>query len=76
MFGRSTIETIFLNNIAYGERYRERKKDLHMIFIDLEKVYDKIPKKIMWWVLEKKKVPTKYATLIKNMYDDIVTSVK
>jgi hypothetical protein len=25
-----------------------------MIFIDLDKVYDKIPRNIMWWLLEKK----------------------
>jgi hypothetical protein len=30
----------------------------------------------MWWALEKKKVPTKYVTLIKDMYDDVVTSVR
>jgi hypothetical protein len=47
-----------------------------MIFIDLEKTYDKIPKNIMWWVFEKKRVPTKYVTLIKDMYTNIVTCVK
>ena len=30
----------------------------------------------MWWALEKKKVLTKYVTLIKDMYDDVVTSVR
>jgi hypothetical protein len=30
------------------ERHREQKKDLHMIFIDLEKAYDKISRNIMW----------------------------
>jgi hypothetical protein len=46
-----------------------------MIFIDLEKSYDKVPMNIMWWVLQKHKVSTKYIILIKDMYDNVVTSV-
>jgi hypothetical protein len=30
----------------------------------------------MWWGLQKHKVSTKYITLIKDMYDNIVTSVQ
>jgi hypothetical protein len=48
---------------------------MHMVFIDLEKTYDKVPRNIMWWALQKHKVSTKYITLIKNMYDNVVTSV-
>jgi hypothetical protein len=58
------------------ERYKEQKKDLHMVFIDLEKAYDKIPRNLMWRALDKHKVPTKYVTLIKDMYDKVVTSVR
>jgi Reverse transcriptase (RNA-dependent DNA polymerase) len=47
-----------------------------MIFIHLEKTYDKIPRNIIWWVLERKQVPTKYVTLIKDMYTNIVTCVR
>jgi hypothetical protein len=47
-----------------------------MVFIDLEKDYDKVYMNIMLWTLQKHKVSTKYITLIKDMYDNIVTSVR
>ena len=49
---------------------------LHMVFIDLEKAYDKVPRNVMWWALEKHKVLTKYITLIKDMYKDAMTFVR
>jgi hypothetical protein len=58
------------------ERCREQKKDMHMVFIDLQKAYDKVPRNIMWWALQKHNVSTKYITLIKDMYDNVVTSVR
>ena len=67
------MEAIFLIRQVM-ERYRE--KDLHMVFIDLEKVYDKISRNVMWWPLDKHKVPTKYVGLIKDMYNNVVTSVR
>jgi hypothetical protein len=30
----------------------------------------------MWWALDKHKILTKYVTLIKDMYDKVVTSVR
>jgi len=75
MPGRSTMEAIFLLR-QLMERFREQKKDLHMVFIDLEKAYDKVPRSVMWWALEKHKVATKYINLIKDMYTNVVTSVR
>jgi hypothetical protein len=68
------MEAIFLLQ-QLMERFREQK-DLHMVFIDLEKAYDKVPRNVMWWALEKHKVPTKCITLIKDMYKDVVTCVR
>jgi hypothetical protein len=46
MPGRLTMEVIFLIR-QLMERYREQKKDLNMVFIVLEKTYDKVPRNIM-----------------------------
>ncbi|RLM55639.1 Methyltransferase-like protein 13 [Panicum miliaceum] len=75
MPGRSTMEAIFLIR-QLMERYREQKKDLHIVFIDLEKAYDKIPRNVTWWAFEKHKVPTKYITFIKDIYKDAMTFVR
>jgi hypothetical protein len=74
MSGRSTMEMIFLIRQLI-DRCREQKKDMHMIFIDLKKIYDKVRRNVMWWALQKHKVSSKYIILIKDMYDNVVTSV-
>jgi hypothetical protein len=48
----------FLDNATYGEMYGA-KKDLHMVFIDLEKAYDKVHRNVMWWALQKHKISIK-----------------
>jgi hypothetical protein len=70
---RTTIEAIFLIR-QLMEKYKEQKKNMRMIFLDLED-YDKVPRNVMWWALQKYKVSIKYITLIKDMYDNVVTSV-
>jgi hypothetical protein len=69
------MEVIFLIK-QLMERCREQKKDMHIVFIDLEKNCDKVARNVMWWTLKKHKVSTKYITLIKDMYDNVVTSVR
>jgi len=58
------------------QRFRERTRNLHMVFIDLEKAYDKVPREVFWWTLMKKRVPIKYIDIMKDMYDRVVANVR
>ena len=59
MPGRSTIEVIYLLRRLMG-LYRDRKVDLHLVFIDLEKAYDRVSHEVVWRCLAKKGVSPVY----------------
>lgn len=54
------------------EKYRERKGDLRMVFIDFEKAYDKVSRKILYRYSEARCVSLAYigAISLNDMYDE------
>ena len=75
MPGRGTTDAIFAARQVM-EKHREIQKELHMVFIDLEKAYDRVPRQEVWRCLREQGVPEKYVRFVKNMYEDARTQVK
>ncbi|GJS91806.1 retrovirus-related pol polyprotein LINE-1, partial [Tanacetum coccineum] len=65
---RSTTEAIHLLR-SLIEKYRERQRDLHIAFLDLEKAYDSVPRELVWKTLLDKGTPRRYSRVIKDMYE-------
>ena len=36
------------------EKYRDKKKKLYMCFMDIDKAFDKVPRKVMEWAMRRK----------------------
>ena len=58
------------------EKYREGQKELHCVFVDLEKAYDKVPREEVWYCMRKSGLAEKYVRIVHDMYDDSTTVVR
>ena len=58
------------------EKWREGQKELHCVFIDLEKAYDRVPRDELWECMRQAGVPECYVESIQGMCEGARTSVR
>ena len=55
MPGRGTADAIFIMRQLL-EKYEMVGRDLYVVFVDLEKAFDRVPREVIWWSLRRKGV--------------------
>ncbi|KAK3538295.1 hypothetical protein QTP70_035062, partial [Hemibagrus guttatus] len=71
---KSTTDTIFALRILM-EKYRDGQRELHCVFVDLEKAYDRVPREELWYCMRKSGVVEKYVRVVQDIYESSRTGV-
>lgn len=50
--GRGTTDAIFILRQLH-EKFLGKKKNFDFAFVDLEKAFDRVPRKVLWWAMRK-----------------------
>ncbi|KAK3516533.1 hypothetical protein QTP70_021738 [Hemibagrus guttatus] len=72
---KSTTDAIFALRILM-EKYRDGQRELHCVFVDLEKAYDRVPREELWYCMRKSGVAEKYVRVVQDMYERSRTVVR
>ena len=73
--GRGTTDAIFVVR-QLQEKYLAVNKRLYMAFVDLEKAFDRVPRKVIWWALRKLGVEEWIVRLVQGMYANARSRVR
>ena len=75
MPGKGTTHALFILR-RMQEEFCEREKKLFMCFVDLEKAFDRVPRKVMEWALRKKGLAEVLVQAVMSLYEGSRTKVK
>ncbi|MCI4385498.1 hypothetical protein PGIGA_G00051260 [Pangasianodon gigas] len=64
--------------VPEGERLQvtDGQRELHCVFVDLEKAYDRVPREELWYCMRKSGVAEKYVRVVQDMYERSRTVVR
>ena len=65
---RGTIDAVFILR-RMQEEYHASGKRLYMCLVDLDKAFDRVPRKVTEWALRNKEIPEVLVQLVMSQYE-------
>ena len=75
MPGKGTVDAIFIAR-RMQEKHQKKDKKLYMCFVDMEKAFDRVPRKVMEWAMRKKGLSEVRVRAVMSLYDGAKTRVR
>ena len=75
MPGGGTTDAIFIVR-QIQEAYIRKNRNLFFAFVDLEKAFDRVPGKVLWWALRKVGIPEWIVRMIQVMHQNARSQVR
>jgi len=75
MPGKKSIDVLFIVR-GMQEEYRANEKRMYMCFVDLEKAFDRVPRRVMEWAMRKKGLPKIMVKAVMSLYEGAKTKIR
>ena len=72
---RGTIDAVFILR-RMQEEYHAKGKALYMCFVDLEKAFGRVSRKVLEWAMRKKGIPDVLVRSVMSLYEGAKTRVR
>ena len=73
--GRGITDAIFISR-QIQEKYIGKNRNFYFAFVDLEKAFDRVPRKVQWWALRKVGIPEWIVHVVQIMYQNARSLVR
>ena len=75
MHDKGTIDAVFILR-RLQEEYLDKEKKLYMCLVDLEKAFDRVPRRVLEWAMRKRGIPEAMVRAVTSLYEGAKTRVR